>query len=201
MKYYDIDQNTDEWFSLRLGRFTTSTFKNLFAAKTTQAYNKEINRVVFETLTGKQPESFSNDYMLRGHELEPLAREAYEAKTFNLVSNGGFFTLDEMIGSSPDGLIGDDGLLEIKCPAFNTMIEYLLKQKLPTEYYYQVHGQMYVTGRQWCDFVAYHPDLPMMVIRIDRDETVIKEIEDVLQVSIVEVMKKIDKIKPLILAA
>jgi len=197
MKYHNIDQNSEEWFALRLGKFTTSTFKNLFSKETTIGYQKEINRVVFEVLTGKQPESFTNDYMQRGSELEPLAREAYEAEKLEIVQNGGFWEFDEWTGSSPDGLIGDDGVLEIKCPAFNTMIEYLTKQRLPSEYFYQVHGQMFVTGRQWCDFVAYHPDLPIFIKRIEASEEVNQQIREALDKAIKQVQMKIDKIKKL----
>ena len=196
MKYYDIEQNSDLWFELRMGKFTSSTFKNLFAKPTTATYQKEINKVVFENLTGKSPESFTNEYMQRGTELEPIARQSYEEKTFNIVKNGGIFC-DDWVGSSPDGLINDDGLIEIKCPGFNTMIEYLLKQKLPSEYFYQVHGQMYATGRQWCDFVAYHPDLPMMVLRIEREEKVISELRQILAISIVEAKQRIKKLSEL----
>ena len=197
MKYYDIEQGSEQWFELRLGKFTSSTFKNLFAKPTTIAYQKEINQVVFERLTGKVPESFSNDYMQRGTELEPLAREAYEAEKLEIVQNGGFWEFDEWTGSSPDGLIGDDGTLEAKCPAFNTMIEYLTKQKLPSEYFYQVHGQLFVTGRQWCDFVAYHPDLPIFIKRIEASEEVNQQIREALDKAIKQVQLKIDKIKNL----
>ena len=196
MKYYDIEQGSEQWFELRLGKFTSSTFKNLFAKPTTIAYQKEINQVVFERLTGKVPESFSNDYMQRGKELEPIAREAYETETFNVVKNGGFFG-DKWVGSSPDGLVDDDGLVEIKCPAFNTMIEYLMKQKLPSEYFYQVHGQMYVCERCWCDFIAFHPDLPIMILRIERDEKVIEELKSTITIAISEVERKLEKLSKL----
>ena len=196
MKYHDIQQNSDDWFLLRLGKFTASTFKNLFAKPTTVAYQKEINRVVFERLTGKVPESFTNDYMQRGTELEPIAREAYEAQKFTVVQNGGFWG-DEWAGCSPDGLVEDQGLLEIKCPAFNTMIDYLLKQKLPSEYYYQVHGQMYITDRQWCDFVAFHPDLPIFILRIERSEEVCMQIQQQIDIAITESEKRLIKLKEL----
>ena len=183
-KFHNILQNSDEWFQLRKGLFTASTFKDLFSAKTTKSYEKAIYKPVYERLTNESPESFSSEYMERGHELEPLANDAYEMETFNSVENGGFFTLGEWIGASPDGLIGNDGLIEIKCPAYNTMINYLLTKKLPSIYKLQVHGQLYVTGREWCDFMAYHPKLKPLIIRIDRDEVIIKEIENKLLESI-----------------
>lgn len=190
--YHNIHQNTEEWFNLRLGRFTASTFKDLFMGKTTKGYEKAIYKPVYEKLTNESPESFSSEYMERGHELEPLAKDCYEQETFNLVSNGGFFSIGEWIGASPDGLIDDDGILEIKSPAYNTMINYLITEKLPSIYKWQVHGQLYVTGRQWCDFMAYHPKLKPLIIRIERDELLIKELEDKLFESI-EVAKTIIK--------
>ena len=182
--YHNIQQNTEEWFNLRLGRFTASTFKDLFMSKTTKGYEKAIYKPVFERLTNESPESFSSEYMERGHEMEPLAKDCYEQETFNEVSNGGFFTLDDWIGASPDGLIENDGILEIKSPAYNTMINYLLNKKLPAIYKWQVHGQLYVTGRQWCDFMAYHPKLKPLIIRINRDESIIDELKGKLLESI-----------------
>jgi putative phage-type endonuclease len=176
-KFHNVDQNSEEWFNLRLGRFTASTFKDLFMGKTTKGYEKAIYKPVFERLTNESPESFSSEYMERGHEMEPLAKDCYEQETFNEVSNGGFFALGEWIGASPDGLIDNDGVLEIKSPAYNTMINYLLTGKLPSIYKWQVHGQLYVTGRQWCDFMAYHPKLKPLIIRINRDESLIEELE------------------------
>lgn len=172
--YHNVDQNTDEWFNLRLGRFTASSFKDLFMKKTTIGYEKAIYKTVFERLTGEAPENFSSMYMERGHELEPLAVDAYQEETFNDVVNGGFFSLGEWIGASPDGLVGENGILEIKSPAYNTMINYLLKNQLPSIYKWQVQGQLYVTDREWCDFMAFHPKLKPLILRINRDE---KEIE------------------------
>lgn len=182
--FHDIIQNSDAWFELRKGRFTASIFKDLFLSKTTKGCEKSIYRPVYERLTGENPESFSSEYMERGHELEPIAKDYYEMETFDTVDNGGFFTLGEWIGASPDGLIGSDGLLEIKSPAYNTMINYMIKKELPYIYKWQVYGQLYVTGRSWCDFMAFHPKLKPVIIRIERDETIIKELEMKLNESI-----------------
>jgi len=176
MIHHNIEQNTEIWMDLRKGKFTASSFKDLFMVKTTAGYRNAMYKVVFEKLTGEQPESFSNDYMQRGHELEPLAREFYEQETFNEVLDPGFFELNEWVGASPDGLIGDDGLIEIKCPAYGTMIQYLIDKELPAQYKWQVYGQMWVTGRKWCHFMAYHPNLKPIIIRIERDEVIINEL-------------------------
>lgn len=190
-KYFDIEQNTDEWINLRMGKFTASMFSDLMGSKNTLTYQKAINKVVFEILTNEVPENFTSGYMERGHELEPLAKELYSMMTFNDVSNGGFFSYGNYIGASPDGLIDDDGLLEIKSPSFNTMINYLLRKSLPIEYKYQVQGQLFVTNRKWCDFMAYHPKLKPLIIRVERDEDIITDIQTRLNEAIETVINRI----------
>ncbi|MBK7381656.1 MAG: YqaJ viral recombinase family protein [Ignavibacteriales bacterium] len=195
MKFYDVEQNSDEWLSLRRGKFTASSFKDLFMKETTQGYQDAIYKVIFERLTGESPESFTSDWMQRGHELEQEAREWYELETYNKVHNGGFFEYNDWTGASPDGLVGNNGLVEIKCPKYSTMIDYLLKKELPKIYYYQVHGQLLVTDRKWCDFVAYHPALPKIILRIERDSNVDKEILVKLLKATEEAMQIIDRLK------
>jgi putative phage-type endonuclease len=193
MIFHEIDQNSEEWLSLRQGKFTASSF----AAKTTAQYKKAIRKVVFERLTGESPESFKNEWMDRGHELEQAAKEAYELYSFNTVKDGGFFEVNEWIGASPDGLIEDDGQIEIKSPAYNTFIDYILSGKVPTEYTYQIQGQLLVTGRKWSDFVAYHPKLPLIVIRVYPDEAIIQAINTALETAISEAKYMIESITKL----
>lgn len=118
-----------------------------------------------------------------GTDNEPVARLRYELETGNDVEECGFFAHpDIMAGASPDGLVNDDGLLEIKCPNSATHIETLRKRKVPSQYYWQVQGQMWMTGRQWCDFVSFDPRLPenaqYIRIRMDRDDKAIAELEE-----------------------
>ena len=195
MIQHKIDQNSDEWFALRRGKFTASTFKDLFMGKDTQGYKDAVYRVAFERITNTSPESFTNEYMQRGTELEPEARAWYEFEKETDVLSAGFFEYNDWIGASPDGLIGDSGLIEIKCPKFSTMMDYLIKKELPKTYYYQVHGQLLVTDREWCDFVAYHPSLPKFVLRVERNKEVDKEILDKLFKAIKEVEQIINKLK------
>jgi len=176
MKIHNIEQNTDEWFEVRKGKFTASTFKDLFSKPTTVAYEKAIYKPVFERLTGDSPESFSNEWMQRGHELEDSAKMQYELSTGNKVENIGFVELNEWVGCSPDGFVGEDGLIEIKCPAFNTHMNYLLNKKLPSSYKWQVYGQLWVTGRNWCDFMSYYPGLPEFIIRVKWDDKMISQL-------------------------
>ena len=194
MIYHEIEQNEEEWLELRKGKFTASSFSDLFMAKTTAGYKKAIRKVVYERITGESPETYKNEYMERGHELEPAAKEAYELQTFNTVKDGGFFEVDEWIGASPDGLVDEDGQIEIKSPAYNTFIDYILSDKVPSEYIIQIQGQLFATGRAWCDFVAFHPKLPLIVKRVLRDEVMIESIKSALNVAITEAKYMIETI-------
>ena len=133
--------------------------------------------------------------MQRGTELEPEARAWYEFEKNVEVIKAGFFEYNDWIGASPDGLVGEDGLLEIKCPKYSTMMDYLIKKELPKTYYYQVHGQLLVTDRQWCDFLAYHPSLPKFVLRVERDKKIDDEILDKLFEAIKKAETIINKLK------
>jgi len=187
MIYHEVEQGTEAWLALRRGKFSASTFKNLFMGKTTQGYNDEIMRVVYEKLTGESPESFVNDYMRRGTELEPFAREKYMMETFNDVKLSGFYELNEWVGCSLDGEIGSDKTIEIKCPKHTTMINYLLKpESLYNDYKYQVQGQLWITGRTACDMIAYHPKLKLLIHPVKRDDKLIGEIERKVNIAILK---------------
>lgn len=193
--FHNVEQNTPEWLELRKGKFTASMFKDLFAKETTQTYQDAIYKVAFEVLTGESPESFTNEYMQRGHELEPEARTWYEFQNDIEILNGGFFELNQWVGASPDGLVGEDGIIEIKSPKYSTMINYLIDAELPSIYKWQVQGQLYVAERGWCDFIAYHPKLPRLSIRIERDDKAIKELDEVLKTAIHKAQTIINKLK------
>lgn len=195
MIQYKVEQNSDEWFALRRGKFTASTFKDLFMGENTQGYKDAIYKVAFERLTNTSPESFTNEYMQRGTELEPEARAWYEFEKNVEVIKAGFFEYNDWIGASPDGLVGDSGLIEIKCPKFSTMMDYLIKKELPKTYFHQVHGQLLVTDRQWCDFIAYHPSLPKFVLRVEREKKIDDEILDKLFEAIKKAETIINKLK------
>jgi putative phage-type endonuclease len=141
-------------------------------------------QLVCERLTGQKGESFTNAAMQHGTDTEPLARAAYEALQDVLVDEVGFVPHPAIImaGASPDGLVGDDGLLEIKCPNTATHIETLLSQSVPGKYNTQMQFQMACTGRQWCDFVSFDNRLPdelqLFVKRVPRDNEFIKQMED-----------------------
>lgn len=193
---HEVIQGTPEWHEVRKGHFTASRFGDLFMTKSTKTYNNLINDIVFERITGEIPESFSNGWTERGKELEPEARDSYEFLTFNKVHQVGFIELNEWIGCSPDGLIGDKGDISIKCPKYSTAIEYMLNDKIPKDYDWQMQGELYITGREWCDYFVYHPKLNPLKIRVYRDEKKIDELKVELNTAIETAKLRIKKLVP-----
>ena len=183
MQVINIEQGTQEWLDARKGVITGSRFKDVItpakgeASKSSKSYMYEL---VAERM-GASVSFFQNEHMQRGNELEPDARSAYEFIKDATVYQVGFCLHDnKLIGVSPDGLIGEDGGLEIKCPKETTHISYLDNGTLPLIYKPQVQGSMWVTGRKWWDFMSYHPILPPLIIRVFRDEEYISKMEEVI---------------------
>jgi len=182
-----IEQGTDEWFAARIGKVTASRVADVLA-KTKTGYSTTrdnyMAQLVCERLTGQKGDSFTNAAMQWGTETEPLARLSYEVSQNVLVDEVGFIPHPSILmsGASPDGLVGDDGLLEIKCPNTATHIETLLSESVPTKYYTQMQFQLACTGREWCDFVSFDNRLPqelqLFVKRVPRDSMYIRLMED-----------------------
>jgi len=158
-----MDQQTDEWFAARLGRVTASRIADVMMKPTTAGYQNYRAQLVCERLTGEPTESFTSAAMQHGTDTEPRARAFYELETGLTVQEVGFIPhpLLEMSGASPDGIIGDDGLVEIKCPQPATHIKTLTGSAIDRKYRLQMQWQMVCTGRDWCDFVSFCPSLPM----------------------------------------
>ncbi|HWR94121.1 MAG TPA: YqaJ viral recombinase family protein [Flavobacterium sp.] len=197
---FDIKQNSDEWLTLKVGKFSASTATELLMDKKTVGYTNLINRIVEERITGKATESKTftgNVNTERGHEYEPLAREHYEFSSFNDVIQVGVVELDEWCLCSPDGLINDNGLIQIKCPNFNTQKEYLKNPKVPTNYYKQMQFELFVTGREYNVFYSFHNYLPAVEIKVQRDEQLIYEISERLNQAKTEVLAEIEFLKSL----
>jgi putative phage-type endonuclease len=161
-KFHDISQYTEKWVKLRRGRATTSKFAVImanFGKSFGNPAHEYAMRIALEYVTGQTLDEYTSPDMERGTELEPYARERYEEETMSEVYNGGFYELGFM-GASPDGLVGDDGLIEIKCPKWNTHFKQLVKGGYNSSYRWQIQGQLYVTGRKWCDFISYNDEFP-----------------------------------------
>jgi putative phage-type endonuclease len=181
-----MDQGTDAWFAARLAKVTASRVADV-VAKTKSGYSASranyMAQLIAERLTGNVAESFSNAAMAWGTETEPFARAAYEAHTEAVVVEVGFVDHPsiKMTGASPDGLIGLDGMLEIKCPQTATHLTTLLSENLPRKYITQMQWQMACAGRSWCDYASFDPRLPanlsLWIKRIERDDKLISELE------------------------
>jgi putative phage-type endonuclease len=199
-----MEQRSTEWFTARLGKVTASRVADVIAkTKTGYSTSREnyMAQLVCERMTGTQGESYSNAAMQWGTDQEPLARAAYEAIKDVLVDEVGFITHPTInaAGASPDGLVGDDGLIEIKCPNTATHIDTLLSDKVPSKYNTQMQWQMACTGRKWCDFVSFDPRMPeglqIFIQRVDFDEQYVKMLEAEITEFLGELETKIEKLK------
>jgi putative phage-type endonuclease len=182
----NIEQRTPEWFALRAGNISASNIKCIKAGKDTATRNNYLVDLAIERLTGEalQQESFSNEAIERGIEMEPIARAAYEAATGVFVEQVTLAQHDtiQRFVASPDGLVGKDGLVEIKCPNKTTHINYLLKNEPPKQYIEQMIAQCACTGRKWVDFVSFDDRMPegleLFIVRFTPTIAQILEIEE-----------------------
>lgn len=167
---YDLEQGTQEWHQARAGIPTASCFDQILttAGVPSKSRDKYLYKLAAERIVGKSESGFQSDAMLRGQELEAEARAYYELTTDRKPIRVGICYSDDtrQIGASPDSLVDEEGLLEIKCPLAHTQVGYLLNEGLPTDYFQQVQGQLWVTGRKWADFVSYYPGLNPLVVRV-----------------------------------
>jgi putative phage-type endonuclease len=182
-----MDQRSVEWIEARLGHATGSRASDMLAGKDTQARKGYITQLVTERLTGMSQDFYTNADMQRGIEVEPVARAAYQAN-HELVDEVGFIKHPTILwfGASPDGLVGSDGLVEIKCPRSTTHLEYIQAKKPPAKYVPQMMAQLSCTGRKWVDFVSFDNRFPehlqLFVVRfepsaeeLEKFETKVKE--------------------------
>tara|TARA_R110000772_G_scaffold14820_1_gene42501 strand:+ start:1419 stop:2045 length:627 start_codon:yes stop_codon:yes gene_type:complete len=180
------EQGSAEWLALRLGKVTASKMSDLLSkgrgsapSKTSETYMMEL---IAEKLTGQSKPFFENDAMRWGTEKEPQARETYSVSNdFVAIEEVAFIEHNEFIGISPDGLIGDNGLLEIKCPNTTTQLKRALSDDYSADYKAQIQCQLWVTEREWCDFVSFDPRLDCaagyLQQRVMRDEEYIKDMQ------------------------
>ncbi len=200
-------QGSEEWLQARCGKVTASRIADLMAklrdGKPGASYHNYMAELIAERLTGSPKEHYTNAAMQWGTDHEPEARSAYEFFYDVEVVQVGFIDSPKlkMAGASPDGLVGDDGLVEIKCPNTATHIDYLLKKTVPGNYYKQMQFQMSCTDRKWCDFVSYDPRMPeklkMLTMRVERDDDFVLEMETEILGFLEELLKKIEELEKL----
>lgn len=198
-----IEQGTPEWFAQRLGKVTASRVADIIAKTQSGSAASRKNylaQLVAERLTGQAADSFKSGAMQHGTETEPMARMAYETETGLMVTEVAMIQHPkiEMAGASPDGLVGEDGLVEIKCPNTSTHIATLMADKAPSGYMAQMQWQMACTGRAWVDFVSFDPRMPedmqLFIKRVPRDEKLIAEYEAEVIKFLAEVQETVDKL-------
>lgn len=198
-----IEQGTPEWNLLRLGKLTASRVADMLATvKTSESASRKNLRadLIVERLTKQKTEYYTNSAMEWGTQTEPKARSAYEVNTGQFVDQIAFVDHPTipMFGCSPDGLVGNDGLIEIKCPNTATHLEYYDTKEPPKKYIIQMQTQLCVTGRTWCDFVSFDPRLPkpldLLILRVSRDETMIKKIQDEAVKFLAEIDQKVNEL-------
>ena len=199
-----MQQRTEEWFQTRLGKVTASRINDVMAKTKTGPSVSRSNymaQLICERLTGEKAESFTNAAMEWGTANEPLAADAYSVKTGELVEECGFYRhpLITMSGASPDGFVGVDGLIEIKCPSTSTHLDYIYERKVPTRYLHQMQWQMACTNRYWCDFVSYDPRVPahlrLLMIRVKRDDELIATIEEEVRNFLAEIELRLESLQ------
>ena len=166
MEVLMMEQRSEEWFKAKAGVPSPSCFDQIITTKgePSKQRDKYLYRLAGEAVAGIKEETYTSLAMQRGTELEAEAKAFYELSQGPVQEVG--FIRHELCGGSPDGLVGDDGGLEIKCPLIHTHVEYLLKGKLPTTYFQQVHGYLFITGRKWWDFMSYYPGLKPLIVRV-----------------------------------
>jgi predicted phage-related endonuclease len=191
--YEELVQGTEEWLQARCGIVTASEMSSVLAKGQGKSRASYMYKLIGERITGEPTPSYSNAHMERGHEHEPIARGLYEDATDYLVREVGFIT-DHGVGFSPDGLVDDDGLVEIKSKLAHIQAEVLDHGKVPTEHVKQIQTGLWVSGRKWLDFVSYCPGMPLFIKRMERDEKLIEEMKEAVTLFYAELEIKLSKI-------
>lgn len=206
MLHPEIEQGSPEWLALRLGKITGSRVGDALATIKSGAFAASRKDYAFdlalERITGELqgPDLSRVSWVQEGKEREPEARDLYSFMTGNEVQQIGFATHDALpfFGASPDGLIGDDGVLEIKCPTAKKHLQYLLAKEVPADYIYQIEAELACSGRKWCDFVSYHPAFPaesrIFIKRYAANDARIVELESGVQAFEIEVQAIVKQI-------
>lgn len=201
-----IPQSSPEWWEARIGKVTASRIADL-TARTKSGWGagraNYMAELIAERLTGKAAESYTNAAMQHGIDTEPEAKAAYEFYRDISVGEGGFVLHPNIFasGASPDGFVGEDGLIEIKCPNTATHLDTLQSQEAPEKYIKQIHWQMACAGRAWCDFVSYDPRLPenmrLFIKRVPRDDIMVANLEKEVREFLAELDAKIAALQKL----
>lgn len=192
MKQYFVEQNSVEWYQLRLGIPTASSFHKIITAKKWQASKQAeeyMDHLIAERISGEPEDLYQSEWMQRGQEIEDTAIRGYEWDTGEETAPGGFFTNNAgTAGASPDRLVGLNGLVEIKSPKLHTQVHVERTGDLE-DYHTQLQGQLLITEREWVDVYHYHPQMLLPPQRVYRDEDFLRQLKYVLGVFIADLEK------------
>lgn len=200
---HDCIQGSESWERLRIGIPTSSSFDKIITplGKPSKSWEKYAYFLIAERFLDRKINTYKSDAMENGKIIEEDAAADYELQTGNDTQIVGFVTNDAgTIGASPDRLVGDEGLLEVKCPMPQTQMEYLITGKIDREYWPQLQGQLFITGRKWVDIISFNPELPRSIIRVERDVEFIACLESLLgefNAFLDQVTSKIQEMQPI----
>ena len=199
MKIIDVIQGSPEWFKARCGIPTASNFDRIVDIKGNVSKQREkyLYQLAGERITKTTEEPYQSDAMKRGKKTEDEARKFYEIVKGKKVNQVGLCVTEGrfIYGASPDGVIGKEGLIEIKCPSISTHVSYLIKGVFPLDYFQQLQGQLLVTGRNWVDFISYYPAVKPLIVRVKPDKRFLLILKNELENFCAELEKLVKKIK------
>lgn len=177
MKIHNFEQGTPEWFEIRRGKITASHAQAI--GNNGKGLDTYLNQVMAEYFSSAEKEYYSNKDTDRGNELEPIARSIYEMENNVDVEQIGFCELDEFVGCSPDGLVRDDGMIEIKCPDDKTYFNILMEEKIDSGYEWQCQMNMLILKRKWCDLIYYNPNFArsLKIFRLEANPEAFEQLE------------------------
>ncbi len=168
LEIIECQQNSPEWYAAKTGIASASSFQKVLTGGDGKTRRKYMRQLAAERIRGESSDGFTNNHTERGHEYEDAAKELYTQQTGNAISLCGF--MKDGYGYSPDGLVGEEGLIEVKTRLGDLQIELLLDGRVPNEHTAQIQGGLMVSGRKWLDFISYCPGLPIFIKRVERDE-------------------------------
>lgn len=199
---YNVEQGTNEWLHLRKGIITSTIVKTLITPKFKIAENdktrKSIYKIASERITEYLEDSFLSYDMERGNFEEPLARDLYNENNKNSAKQVGFITNvfnGVNVGFSPDGVVNEDGIIEIKSAKQSIQVERIVLNEVPEEHLAQIHFGMLVSGAQWCDFISYSNGMEMLVIRVEKDDAIQKVLIEAITIAETKILETIESYK------
>lgn len=193
--YKDINQGSPEWFEIRVGKVTASHAQAI--GNNGKGLDTYLLGVVSEMFSSAQKEQYSNEHTERGNELEPLARSMYELQENVEVEEIGFAEYNDFVGCSPDGLVGDDGMIEIKCPDDKTYFNLLMNENIDSSYIWQCQMNLLILEKKWCDLIFYNPNFEksMKIFRLKPDKEMFSRLKEGFAKAEKEIIRMISKYK------